>query len=175
MGGNVGDLSAGLGFVAAAAQFTRPADTTTYASGDLVANNTVAGSVTPLTFKAVAKDFRRSVTLLRCRVRKSGTTVAAANLRLHLFRTLPATFTGGDNAALVCDQAAGYMGSMDITQWQAFSDGAVGVGAPTTGSSIVSLPTSGTSMDLYGVLEARGAHPAASAETYDVSLEGYRD
>ena len=30
--------------------FTRPGDTTPYASGDLVANSTTAGSVVPLTF-----------------------------------------------------------------------------------------------------------------------------
>src|SRR5688572_29350805 len=36
--------------VAASATFNRPADTTAYSIGDLVANNTAAGSVTPLSF-----------------------------------------------------------------------------------------------------------------------------
>ena len=38
------------------ATLTRPADTTAYASGDLVANSTTAGSVTPLTFNAGASQ-----------------------------------------------------------------------------------------------------------------------
>jgi hypothetical protein len=34
------------------ARFTRPSDTTAYASGDLVANSTTAGSVVPMSFPA---------------------------------------------------------------------------------------------------------------------------
>ena len=55
----------------ATASFTRPADTTAYASGDLVANSTTAGSVIPMTF--VIRPENRGSMIRRARIKKSGT------------------------------------------------------------------------------------------------------
>src|SRR4051812_8128931 len=52
------------------ASFTRPADVTPYASGDLVADNTTAGSVTPLSWTA-ARVAAGSFLVRRARLRKS--------------------------------------------------------------------------------------------------------
>src|SRR5689334_10112995 len=67
----------------AAASFTRPADTTAYASGDLVANNTSAGSVTPMTF-AAARAADKGFMVRRARMKKSTTGTTGAQFRLHL-------------------------------------------------------------------------------------------
>jgi hypothetical protein len=52
------------------ATFTRPSDTTAYASGDLVANSTTAGSVTPLTL-TLANPAQVQTNVVRCRLSKS--------------------------------------------------------------------------------------------------------
>lgn len=151
----------------AAPMFTRPADTTPYASGDLVANSVTAGSVVPLAFSMVG----RGGYVKRVRVKKSGTGVTNAAFRLHLYTASPVP-ANGDNGAWSTTKAANYLGSVDVTVDKAFTDGAVGVGSPTVGAEVpfnlAALPSGRT---LYGLLEARGAYTPASGETFDVSLE----
>src|SRR6185437_974597 len=79
------------------ANFTRPADTTAYATGDLVANSTTAGSVTPLSFTA-PRYATGSGQVRRARLKKSTNTTTNATFRLHLYATSP-TPTNGDNGA----------------------------------------------------------------------------
>jgi hypothetical protein len=152
------------------ASFTRPADTTAYASGDLVANNTVANSVTPMTF-AISRATGMGGMIRRVRIRKSGTSITNASFRLHLYSVSP-TQTGGvgagtgDNAAWSTSGAANYVGAFDVTVDKAFTDGAGGNGAPLVGSEI-----NFTADTYYGLLEARGAYTPASGETIEVLLE----
>jgi hypothetical protein len=166
------DVSAGLSFSVGAPQFTRPNDTTAYASGDTVANNTAAGSVTVLQFQA-GKDQGRGGIITRCRVKKSGTGTTGAAFRLHLFAAAP-TPASGDNAAFSSSGAADYLGYLDVEAMQAFTDGAAGHGAPGVAQAIQFRPAAG-SMVLYGLLEARGAYTPAAQETFDVSLEVMKD
>lgn len=177
---NAGDLSAGLVFVVAAPQMIRPADTTAYASGDLVANNTTAGSVTPLKFR-VGRDLKRGLTIIKARLRKSGTGTSGASFRLHLYRRQP-TVTNGDNGAYVSNEADDYLGYCQFDGMMTngagsnlFSDGAAGNGVPGVGSTIECVPVSGTDPSIWGLLEARGAYTPGNAETFDISLEGYAD
>jgi hypothetical protein len=146
------------------ATVTRPADTTAYASGDLVAHSTTAGSVVPLTF-ALARTTQAGGMIRRIRLRKTGTSVTNASFRLHLYSASP-TPANGDNGAWSTDQAAAYIGSLDVTCDKAFTDGAAGNGVPTVGSEIIF-----TSDTVYGLLEARGAYTPASAEQFTVSVE----
>lgn len=154
--------------VVAAAAFTRPADTTAYASGDLVANSTTAGSVVPLSFLLVNAGSGGQSQIERARLLTSSTSVTNASFRLHLFETSP-TSAVGDNAAFSCTNAS-YCGAMDIVVAQAFSDGAAGVGVPNIGTRIVVEPTATT---LYGLLEARAAYTPTSGGTFTVTLELY--
>lgn len=148
------------------ANFTRPADTTAYASGDQVANSTTAGSVVPMTFSPCTKGAGRSAQIRRVRISKTGTSVTNTSVRLHLFNVLP-TVTAGDNAAIViASAAASYLGQIDVTIGQAFTDGAAG--QATTEINFNSL-------SLYGLLEARGAWTPASAEVITVTLESCED
>jgi hypothetical protein len=153
-----------------AVSFTRPADTTAYASGDLVANSTTAGSVVPLNFPNVSNGPGRTVQVRRVRVNKTGTGVSNASFRLHLFNILP-TVGGGDNAAIsISTGAAKYLGQVDVTVGQAFGDGAAGQAT----TEINCHPVGGSS-NLYGLLEARGAYTPANAEVFTVAIEVVQD
>lgn len=145
---------------------TRPADTTAYASGDLVANSTTAGSVTPISFANVSRGSAKPIQIRRVRLLTSSTSVTNASFRLHLYKgSGTIVCANGDNAAWSTDSAASYLGFVDITVDKAFTDGAFGVSAAT---EINCAPTATT---LYGLLEARGAYTPTSAGTFIPSLE----
>lgn len=147
--------------------FARPADTTAYASGDLVANSTTAGSVVIPTIGFNPKEggtaFIRRVKLL-----KSSVGVTNAAFRVHFYRSAP-TPANGDNAAWSTTES-GWMGSFDVTIDKAFTDGAAGIGIPTTGTVAIAVnPTS--KLRLWALIEARGAYTPVSAETFTVQAE----
>lgn len=151
--------------------FTRPADTTQYAVGDLVANSTASGSVVPLQFSA-ARVAAGSFAVVRARLRKSGTGTTAAAFRLHLFSSAP-TVTNGDNGAFVPSASADYLGAIDIAVNRACSDGAVGAGVPVVGNAICVKLAAG--QVIYGLLEALNTYTPVSAEGFSVTLEVLQD
>lgn len=148
----------------ATANFTRPANTTAYASGDIVANSTTAGSVVPMTL-AIDNLSNRGCMIRRCRVRKSGTSITTASFRIHFYKASP-TVTNGDNAAWLSTEADDYIGSMDVTVDRAFSDGSVGNGGASYGAEIIHK-----SDTLYALLEARSAYTPASGEVFTIEVE----
>ena len=163
-------LPAGASTVASAG-FTRPADTTAYASGDLVANSTTAASVAPMQF-TVARANDAAVSIRRARLKTSSPSVTNASFRLHLYRNDPSASSGianGDNGAWSTKEAQ-YIGSLDITVDKAFSDAAKGVGVPTAGGELTCRPAAGTTV-IYGLLEARAAYTPTSGETFTAELE----
>ncbi len=159
------------------ANFTRPADTTAYAAGDLVANSTTAGSVVPLTFTNAVRTAGDCVRIERVRIEKSNTSLTNASFRLHLFEASP-TPTVGDNGVfnnagvLASNNVLNYVGAFAVTMTNSGSDGAAGFGVPTTGSGVTVSPTSGTS--LFGLLEVTAAYTPANGEVFYAVIEGYR-
>lgn len=151
------------------ASFSRPADTTQYAVGDLVANTTTAGSVTPLSL-VIARAANGSAMLRRLTLRKSGVSLTNAVFRVHLFRQATITCSNGDNGAFLTNQLANYIGAFDVTMDRAFTDGAYGAGVPVNGSDMT-IALSGGVDYVRALVEARGAYPPASAETFTVGLE----
>lgn len=151
------------------ASFTRPADTTAYASGDLVANSTTAGSVTPMTF-TIGNYLNQGCMIRRARIRKTNTGVTNASFRLHLYRTTSPTVSNGDNGAWLSNQAANYIGAIDVTVDRAFTDGAAGNGVPVSGAEVNSAVNV-----VYGLLEARGAYTPGNAEVFTIELEVIRN
>lgn len=147
--------------------FTRPNDTTAYASGDLVANSTTAGSVTPLSFK-IWNSGQGQTIVLRTRIFKSGTTNTNANFRVHFYEASPA-LTNGDNGAWLSSKAANYLGNIDVASMFAFSDGCTGFGSAAAGAEMRLKLSSGTT--LYALLEARAAYTPAANEVFTVYLE----
>jgi hypothetical protein len=149
--------------------FTRPADTTAYASGDLVANSTTAASVVPLSWGLNA--IGRTGLIRGARLYKSNKVVTAAVFKLHLFGASPGTPTNGDNGAIVVASAADYIGSIDFDMTSTgFAGGTTGAfqRASTLGIGYC-FPT--LTSKLYGLLAAGGAYTPISAETFTATLE----
>ncbi len=148
------------------ANFTRPNDTTAYASGDLVANSTTAGSVTPLSWTA-ARIAAGSFIIRRARIKSSSTSITNASYRLHLYTASP-TCANGDNGAW-STSISGYLGAIDVTIGKAFTDGSAGNGVPSIGSEISVALASGQT--IYGLVEARAARTPAAQEVLTCELE----
>ncbi|WP_020471467.1 hypothetical protein [Zavarzinella formosa] len=154
-------------FIVAGATTTRPANTTAYAAGQLLANSTSAGSVTfPVIAAARANDM--AGTILRLRLKKTGTTITQGIFRVHLYNSQPSV-TNGDGAAWLTT-SAGYLGAFDVTMTQAFSDGAIGIGTPVSGSGVAFTPAAGT-QNLYYLIEARAAYVPVSGEVFTPYVE----
>lgn len=161
---------------AASATITRPADTTAYASGDLVANSVTAGSVNNLQFTTAARVSGGSGLITGARIQKSTASVTNAAFRLHLFTVAPTYTSAGDNSAIstvVVASAKGYLGYVDITAMTGFSDVAWGTGA--VDNSRGNAPFAAAAQILYGLLEARGAYTPGNAEVFTVSLMALQD
>lgn len=159
------------------ANFTRPADTTAYAIGDIVANSTTAGSVVALSWSiAVAATTQSLATFLirRARLKKSGTGITNASFRLHIYGTNPAAssgIAGGDNAAWSVNDAA-WLGYFDFGSMLAHRDCAQAYAAPASGAEIAHALSSGQT--IYGLIEARGVYTPASAEVFTAELEAFQ-
>lgn len=152
----------------ASGSFTRPADVTAYASGDLIANSTTAGSVVAPEITGVAAVLGGEGVLHRITLHKTGTSATNANIRVHLFRADPAIVTNGDNGAFSVSGAADYLGQWDVASMQAFTDGCVGHVTP---ANPVPLRLGANLGSLYALLEARAAYTPASAEVFTVTLD----
>lgn len=150
------------------ASFTRPNDTTAYASGDLVANSTSAGSVTPLALP-LASPSQVGTNIVRVRLSKSGTTPTNANFRIHFYDASP-TVANGDNGAWSSSKAANYLGYIDQAAMLAFTDGSAGFGAAAAGAEMrVRLSAGGST--IYALLEAKAAYTPAAQEVFTLTVE----
>lgn len=156
----------------AVASFARPANTTAYAAGQLVANSTVAGSVAPLSF-TVARANDKTGMIRRCRLMTSSPSLVNASFRVHFYDASPIA-SNGDGGTWLTDKAVNYLGGCDVTLDRAFTDGAKGLAAPLTGSEINFRPASGTQL-VYALVEARAAYTPTSAETFTIALEVLQD
>lgn len=153
---------------ASKASFTRPADTTAYTIGDLIANNTTAGSVTPLSFTGATKTGDGGTGRVgKLIIQKTGN--AAATIRAWFMKTSHAV-TNGDNGALVftsldLDNCIGFMDvALDGT-----NDDVGASGALVNKSYDAPLDYELTSGDtIYVFLQALTAYTPGNAEVYTV-------
>ncbi len=156
------------------ATFTRPADTTAYTAGDLVANSVTAASVAPLSWAAAPVMsggahygyFR----VVGVRMHKSKSDVTNAQFRVHLYSASPVVATTGDNAAYGTDVAnnADWLGSLDGTHVAKHSDGTSVVCVPAgVAAAPIRLASGGT---IYGLVEALAGYTPASAEVFTFEL-----
>lgn len=155
--------------VAPQSSFTRPANTTAYAVGDLLSDNTTAGSVTPLKFSM--NGLGRSGMVRRVRMHKTTNTTMAATFNLHLFDA-PPTVTNGDNAAFaVASNLSSWLGKVAIDMTSgALAGASAGCSHVSAAVAIgVCKPTGGGVV--YGLLEVAGIYAPGSAEVFTVSLE----
>jgi hypothetical protein len=155
------------------ASFARPNDALQYAIGDLVANSTTAGSVVPLAIPVGGNAGFISLRLVRARLTKSGTSTTSATFRIHLYSQSP-TVANGDNGAWSSNQAANWLGNIDISSMLAFSDGATGTGSLPSGSEafIKASNNSGPSQQyLYALIANLGTYTPTNNETFTLTLE----
>jgi hypothetical protein len=148
--------------------FVRPANTTAYATGQLVANSVTAGAVVPMAFKLDNSFPMGQFRLTRARLVKTSAVTTNATFRLHLYQVLPAV-TNGDGGVWLSTQAANWLGNIDISSMLAFSDGAAGTGSCVAGSEQIVRMTQGTT--IYALVAALGAYTPTSAEQFTVTLE----
>lgn len=147
--------------------FTRPANTTAYAVGSLVANDTIAGNVVPLSFTAV-RSTGGAFSIRRIRLSKSGTSTTNAAFRVVFYNAAP-TSAAGDGATFSTSGAASYLGGFDVFSMTAMTDGAAGNGLPAVGSEINATVPAGTT--IYAMIIALSAYTPASGETFTVVPE----
>lgn len=148
---------------AVSATVTRPSDTNVYAAGDLVANNTTAGSVTPmiLSFPYGRNYAARNVTLKKTKV-----DVTNASFNIWFLSASP-TVTNGDNGAF----AGNFLSSV------LFEPVRVDIISTLTGGGVLgsSLFTDAALLlpaTTYALIEALGAYTPASAEIFTLSVHG---
>lgn len=157
----------GRQFRQVSANFTRPSDTTAYASGDLVANSVTAASVTALSWTTTGS---RPFVIPAIRLQKTGTSLSNASFRLHLYTEAPTVSTTGDNAAYASDvnSNAKWVDSYSGTMAAGHNDGCVMICPP---DSLILRPVYfGDATTLYGLIEARAAYTPASAEVFTATL-----
>lgn len=159
-----------LELIRATATFTRPANTTQYAVGDIVANDTTAGSVSAMSL-TVHTAGGGGLFVPRCKLTKSDADLVSADFRVHLFGPGTITAANGDNGAFSVSNVAQYFGAMDVTMSNSFTDGDVGFGVPIIGNEIAIVLASGKSMQ--ALLEARGTYTPGSAEVFTLTLDCY--
>lgn len=155
--------------VAPSYNFTRPADTTVYAAGDLVANSTANASVVPLSWTPNPQRAGFWVTGVLLRFDKSD--VANASFRVHLYSATPTFVTAGDNSAFSTVVATGYaswIASFDATLVMKDAAGAAGIAVPTEGLIRPQMLAEGATV--YGLVEALAAYTPKSAGVITAQL-----
>lgn len=168
---HIGEFGMRSDVIPASATIARPADTTAYTSGDLVANSVTAGSVNALQFTTAARISGGNGKITGARIQKSTNGVSGAAFRLHLFTVIPTFTTNGDNDPIsgnVVSSGKGYIGYIDITAMTSFSDVAWGTGAPD--NTRRALDFVAVAQTLYGIVEARGAYTPGSGEVFTVAI-----
>jgi len=155
-----------------AATFTRPNDTTAYASGDLVANSTTAGSVVALSW-GIPSNAPGCIPAIRLSINTA--LLANATFRLHLFSATPTFVTGGDNSAFGIVVATGYdqfLAAYEGTLSTVTANGAAGLLVPLDGVILPYLrkPVATIQTLMYGLLEARAAYVPAAQSVFTATI-----
>jgi hypothetical protein len=110
--------------------------------------------------------------ITRVRLSKNGTVATNASFRVHLYGASP-TVANGDGGVWSTNQAASYLGSIDVAAMKAFTDGCCDVGAAAAGSEFLLRLAAGAT--LYALIEARAAYTPASGEVFVLTLETVDD
>lgn len=155
-----------------AANFTRPADTTAYASGDVLCNSTSAPVI--LTFARATNGELSSSMLMSATIISSANQPTKPDLRLWLFDT---TVTmDNDNAAFTPTDAEMrtllQVVAFPASAWLAgdASSGAGGNAVCNAQALWLPINTVGGDNAIYGVLTAGAAYTPVSGERFDVRL-----
>lgn len=147
---------------------TRPANTTAYSSGQLIASSTTAGSIVVPSFTIQGgRGF-----IPRVRLSTNATTGWAGTFTVTLWRAAP-TYTNGDGGAYaVATGAAGRLAQYSCTLVQ-YGDGASGECSITIGNFLTASLPSGTS--IYWDVQTAAAATPISGQTFTLTAETVAD
>lgn len=153
---------------------TRPANTTAYATGQLVANSTSAASVTPFTFSL--DGYAQPVKVSRFIMRSSNDTASNKNFELFLFGGASPVPTNGDGAAFAVTAANGmnnFAGVYGSTAAKVTGGGAVQYFYPMDSAAtfVNGWLEQHLTLPFYGLLVVRAAYAPANAETFTITAE----
>jgi len=162
----------------ASASFTRPANATQYAVGDIVGSATAGDAIAAMNFPG------GPIIIRRVKLYKSDDDVTAAIFRVHFFLADPyaapvATDTG-DNGPMKLASASitDYLGSFqcDMTASPDIyaTAGNTAIGVPLQGTDILVpayRPSGGAQTGIYALVEARATYTPASAEVFTLVVE----
>ncbi len=144
--------------------FSRPANTTTYDVGDLVANSTTAGSVQALTISVYSPGAGKAYKLVAVELWKTTAGLTNATFRLHFYTEANPVVANGDNGVFR-GPSFGYYGSVDVTMDRTIGTaGAIFAWGRTNLLPELYFPHSSGS--LYCLVEARGAYTPGSGELF---------
>lgn len=149
------------------AEFTRPADATAYAIGDIMSNSTTQADVLPLTFTKVHSQKGGTGVIRALQIVTEMPTVLGA-MRLHLYNAPPAGIADNAPNTLLYADISKRIGIIDIA---ALTTGGTG----STGSiAYVEAYRQFTCVDgsttIYGVLEARAAITPVASKKISITL-----
>ena len=152
------------------ANFTRPADTTTYAAGDVVSDST--SSPTVITFSDAARISAGNGIVISAVMTSSANETTKPTLELWVFEAEPTAME--DNAAFDPTDAEirDVIGIVEFSTWH---EGLAGAGGNSFSSGSMkpdnaTFKTGASSKDLYGILVVRNAYVPISAERFDFKL-----
>lgn len=151
--------------------FNRPANTTAYSAGQLVANSVTAGSVTPTPITVIPAAPGGGA-IWRARLYTTELALPS-DMQFHVdLWTAAPTFTNGDGGTYaVATGAANWLGSFQIPMTQA-ADGAYGVAAPDIPPAIRFAIAAGT---IVWTLRADVGYTPGSGKSYNLVLEISQD
>jgi hypothetical protein len=138
---------------------TRPSNTTAYASGQLIASSTTAGSVVVPSFSIASAAGGAILPRIRIRASLSPSSWQGVNLSVNLWSAAP-TYTNGDaQPYAVATGSATWLANYLVTLTQ-FGDGAVGAG-PLTGANEMALKLASGTAVFWDLQVLNSATPAA--------------
>lgn len=144
---------------------TRPSDTTTYTNGDLLANSTSVGSVTPFSF---TNTLGRGLVIKRLSLLKSSNVTTNASFRVWLYKDVPVT-GNGDNGIFGTTTDAGIFGTVPIATGSETYVSTSVFAQSTTPDLYVYLDADQT---FYALIQMQAAYVPTAAETFTLKATG---
>lgn len=148
------------------ATFARPANTTAYAVGNLIANSTTAGLIAVPSFSILTTAGGAIIPRIRVLTNVS-TGWNGVNLSINLWSASP-TYTNGDGGAYAPSGSANWLANYQVTLTQ-FGDGAAGGGGITSANEMTIKLASGYL--IFADIQTLSVATPISGQTFTIAAE----
>lgn len=153
---------------------TRPNDTTAYAAGDAMSDNTTTPTAAGYFTFAFGGGTGQTTQLTDFYIHKSAQGSTNAAFALLLFTSLPALAGFEDNAALALTDTEMRDDCVGVVAIPAAGWNNVTTGDAQNVSQTITVTGTGEGVTLYGVLTAQGAYTPGANEVYTVAAKALR-